>query len=71
MKLLDVRVGVEVVCSLLLVPHCWVKDCDVGIGPRPTLGMRVGVEVVCSSTSLRFPGVGLRFAMWELNLGPR
>jgi len=28
------------------------KDCDVGIGPRPTLGVRVGVEVgfevVCS-----------------------
>jgi len=22
-----------------------VKDCDVGIGPRPMLGVRVGVEV--------------------------
>jgi len=25
-----------------------VKDCDVGIGPRPTLGVRVGVEVIFS-----------------------
>jgi len=25
-----------------------VKDCNVGIGPRPTLDVRVGVEVVCS-----------------------
>ena len=40
---------------LLFVPHLSgsravsrVKDCDVGIGPRPTLGVRVGVEVIFS-----------------------
>jgi hypothetical protein len=42
--------GFEDVCSLSHIVQVFrsrVLDCNVKIGPKPTLGMRVGVEVVC------------------------